>query len=52
MDTAAGLRKRPSFDDPLLELLFQCGIDHEKAHVESIRTVGRTVLLGVRDVAK
>lgn len=43
MEFAAGLRKRPHFDDPLLELLFKRGLDHEKAYVESLRTKGNTV---------
>ena len=44
MEAAAGLRERPHFDDPLLELLFQRGTDHEKAYVESLRKAGRDVL--------
>jgi uncharacterized protein len=44
MDTAAGVRERPHFDDPLLELLFQRGRDHEKVHVDSLRAAGREIL--------
>jgi uncharacterized protein len=44
MDVAAGLRKRPHFDDPLLELLFKRGDEHEKAHVDSLRSAGSDVL--------
>ncbi len=43
MEAAAGTRKRPHFDDPLLELLFQRGIDHEKAYVDSLRAAGRSI---------
>src|SRR5438132_523348 len=44
MEDAAGVRKRPHFDDPLLKLLSQRGIDHEKAHVDSLRKAGHEVL--------
>ena len=44
MEAAAGLRKRPYFDDPLLELLFQRGTDHEKSYVDSLRDGGREVI--------
>ena len=43
MEAAAGLRDRPHFDDPILELLFQRGTDHEKAYVESLRASGLSV---------
>ena len=44
MESAAGLRQRPHFDDPLLELLFKRGDDHEKVYVASLETVGRSVV--------
>ncbi|MGH7619874.1 MAG: TM0106 family RecB-like putative nuclease, partial [Gemmatimonadaceae bacterium] len=43
MEAVAGIRHKPHFDDPLLELLFQRGLDHEKAYVESLRAAGRSV---------
>ena len=43
MEAAAGLRERPHFDDPILELLFQRGTDHEKSYVESLRASGLSV---------
>ncbi|MGH7617323.1 MAG: TM0106 family RecB-like putative nuclease [Gemmatimonadaceae bacterium] len=43
MDAAAGLRKRPYFEDPLLKLLFQRGIDHERKYVDSLRAEGHRV---------
>ncbi len=44
MEAAAGGRTRPHFEDPLLELLFQRGRDHEKAYVDSLRAAGREIL--------
>ena len=43
MEAAADLRKRPHFDDPLLELLIQRGFDHEKAYVDTLRASGRSI---------
>src|SRR5688572_2244473 len=38
-------RKRPhKADDPLLELLWQRGLDHEKAYVDKLRDEGRQVV--------
>lgn len=44
MEAAAGLRTRPYFDDLVLQLLFERGIDHERRHVESLREAGREVV--------
>ena len=40
-----GARARPrANDDPLLELLWQRGRDHEQRYVESLRAEGRSVV--------
>ena len=44
MAVAHGARARPYFDDPLLELLMQRGLEHETRYVDSLRTDGRTVV--------
>ncbi|MEO5814661.1 MAG: TM0106 family RecB-like putative nuclease [Gemmatimonadaceae bacterium] len=44
LEFAAGLRERPHFDDPLLELLFQRGTDHEKDYVATLAAAGRSVV--------
>jgi uncharacterized protein len=44
MQAAAGALQRPHFDDPILELLFQRGTAHEKAHVASLIAAGRDVV--------
>jgi predicted RecB family nuclease len=44
MEAAAGLRQKPTFDDPLLELLFKRGADHEKEYVDTLRAQGRMVV--------
>ena len=44
MEASAGIRKRPHFDDPILELLFQRGTDHEKSYVDSLRETGMSVV--------
>jgi uncharacterized protein len=44
MLAAAGLRKRPYSDDPLLELLFKRGLEHEKAYVDQLRNDGLDIL--------
>jgi hypothetical protein len=40
MAEAHGKHRRPRWDDPLLEILFQRGLDHEKTYVESLRALG------------
>jgi predicted RecB family nuclease len=44
MAVAIGKRKRPYFDDPLLEILFARGLEHEKRYVASLEGQGRTVV--------
>jgi predicted RecB family nuclease len=39
-----GRLRRPRWDDPLLEILFKRGLEHEKAYVESLRAAGRDVV--------
>ncbi len=41
MGVAHGKHKRPYWHDPLLEILFKRGLEHEKAYVESLRAAGR-----------
>ena len=44
MAVAAGLRGKPAtFEDPLLELLFKRGLDHEAAYVEWLKAQGLSV---------
>ena len=40
MAEAHGKRRRPKWDDPLLELLFKRGLEHERAYVESLHAAG------------
>jgi len=44
MAVAYGTAERPRWHDPLLEILFQRGIEHERAYVESLRAEGRVVV--------
>ncbi|MGE5098864.1 MAG: nuclease, partial [Deltaproteobacteria bacterium] len=44
MEVAYGNRRRPYRDDPLLELLWQRGDEHEKRFVESLRAEVRTLV--------
>ncbi len=44
MQTALGTLERPHFDDPILDLLFERGTAHEKAHVGALRAAGRDVV--------
>lgn len=41
---AEGLAKRPFFEDPMLELLRERGLAHEKAYVDHLRAGGKTVV--------
>lgn len=41
---AHGRASAPKFDDPLLELLKEKGIEHERAYLESLRSDGRTIV--------
>ena len=44
MAEAHGKRRRPKWDDPLLEILFKRGLEHEKAYVESLQAAGRRIV--------
>ena len=44
MAVAHGVKKRPHQDDPLLELLWQRGLEHEKAYVASLRSETNSVV--------
>jgi len=44
MAEARGKVRRPRWDDPLLEVLFKRGLEHEKAYVDSLRGPGRDVV--------
>ena len=44
MAEARGRRRRPKWDDPLLEILFKRGLEHEKAYVESLRSDGGKII--------
>src|SRR6266849_5010182 len=48
---AQGKRHRPKFDDPLLEVLFRRGLEHEKAYVQSLKNSGHQIvdLAGVKE---
>ncbi len=52
MAEAHGKQQRPRWNDPLLEILFQRGLEHERAYVESLRAGGRDVvdLADVKDL--
>jgi uncharacterized protein len=54
MAVAYGKRKRPFRDDPLLELLWKRGIEHERKFVETLRATSLTVvdLGGLEDPAE
>jgi uncharacterized protein len=41
---ALRLARRPSFDDPMLELLRERGLEHERAYVESLAAGGKRVV--------
>jgi len=47
MAAAFGHRKRPHYDDPLLDLLIERGLEHERAYVASLRAKG----LGIVDLS-
>jgi uncharacterized protein len=44
MAATAGQIRKPWFDDPQLEALFRRGLEHERAHVEALRSDGRNVV--------
>lgn len=43
MAHAFGARKRPHFDDPFLEALFERGLAHERAYVEKLAAAGKRI---------
>ncbi|MEQ1869722.1 MAG: TM0106 family RecB-like putative nuclease [Vicinamibacterales bacterium] len=49
MAEALGKRQRPHWEDPLLEILFKRGLEHEKAYVQSLRVDGLKTV-GLADV--
>src|SRR5947209_3849694 len=44
MSVLAGVATRPYVEDPLLELLWKRGADHEKRYVDALRAAGRRVV--------
>src|SRR5687768_4832521 len=43
MGMAQGTRKRPFFEDPLLEILFARGLAHERSYVASLQGAGKRI---------
>jgi uncharacterized protein len=41
---ALGKRRRPAWNDPLLEALFARGVEHERKYVASLRAAGKTII--------
>jgi len=44
MAVALSKRRRPHWDDPLLEILFERGLAHERAYVASLQAEGRRIV--------
>ena len=44
MAAALGKRRRPHWDDPLLQILFDRGLEHERTYVESLKAQGLQVV--------
>lgn len=44
MATVRGRRERPHFRDPLVDVLFQRGLEHEEAYVDSLKAAGLSVI--------
>src|ERR1700724_737621 len=44
MGEAKGKQKRPRWDDPLLEILFKRGLEHERKYVQSLESAGRRIV--------
>src|SRR5258708_27947994 len=44
MAAASGKRKRPHFEDPLLQILFDRGLEHERKYVASLQAQGLNVV--------
>ena len=53
MAEALGKRRRPHWEDPLLEILFKRGLEHERAYVQSLQVDGLKIvdLADVKDRA-
>ncbi len=50
MGVAAGKFAKPQFDDPQLEALFQRGLDHEAAYVDTLTKSGASRIVRLGDV--
>ncbi|MEO5814083.1 MAG: hypothetical protein ABIT20_02270, partial [Gemmatimonadaceae bacterium] len=44
MAVADGARERPFVDDPLLDLLWKRGLEHERQYVDSLRRAGKQIV--------
>lgn len=44
MAAALGKRRRPHFDDPLLQILFDRGLEHERTYVASLKSRGLQIV--------
>src|SRR2546425_3075566 len=44
MAVARGKRRRPHWDDPLLQILFDRGLVHERAYVASLQSQGLQIV--------
>src|SRR5713226_4064025 len=44
MASALGKRRRPHWDDPLLQILFDRGLEHERAYVASLKSQGLQIV--------
>ncbi len=44
MAAARGKRRRPHWDDPLLEILFARGLEHERAYIRSLQSQGLRIV--------
>ena len=44
MGETQGKQKRPKWDDPLLEILFKRGLEHEKKYVQSLESAGLRIV--------
>ena len=50
MAAASGKLKRPQNDDPRLDALFKRGLDHEAAHVASLKARGASSVVELGEV--
>ena len=44
MGEVQGKQKRPKWDDPLLEILFKRGLEHERKYVQFLESAGRRIV--------